>query len=425
MPPEKLINNQYLIEETLHYDAFQRIYLASDQFTEAKTPVYITVFKDMDAGSPITNAFFEYEKELKALFADFFLIDDVLYTVSRCCPGKPLANFITNTYLNTYEKGMIVSSYLNKINALEPLPLMLKYVLCSFGNISIVDRKMVCFNHIPFFSPQDLIVTHKEYMERIGDFILTIYGNSTNAELTPAIYEMEPAVDAIIRHCYHGHYETVEDIQNDFNPVFFRARMSQEETRQPKPKPFIPADEAPLVMPDHPDAPKRSFIYTREKKEGRKSRKARKVRRLAISSALLLVVFFIGVFGISRFINRGPADEDLMTEVELPVESQEEADPLSPEDIDDDFTDSEATDSVPPEAENVPEISPPEEVQESEPPLPDQEDPPSQYTVRSGDTLYSISQRVYGDGGRYPEIMEANNITDPSSLRAGQVLQIP
>jgi len=422
MPTEKMINNQYLIEETLHHDAFQKIHLASDQFTESKNPVYVTVFKDMDAGSPITNAFLEYENELKEIFIDIFMLDDVLYTVSRCCPGKPLTNFITNTYLNPYEKGMIVSSFLNHINAFEALPLMLKYVLCSFGNISIVDRKLVCFNHIPFFSPQDLIVTHKEYLQRIGDFILTVYGNSMTAELTPEIKEMEPAVDAIIRNCYNGSYDTVEDIQKDFNPVYFRSRMRQDEAR-----PFVATtssdSQTPLRMPDHPDAPRRSFLYTREKKEGRKSKKAKKVQRLAVSLALIIVVFFAGVFGISRLLTGGPADSDRIAENDIPYdENGEENNDL--DDLEEGWTEDPEDESLDPD--EMPAEFPEDPVAEmpgEEAPTTD--DPPAQYTVQSGDTLYSISQEMYGDGNRYPEIMEANNITDPTALSVGQVLQIP
>lgn len=46
-------------------------------------------------------------------------------------------------------------------------------------------------------------------------------------------------------------------------------------------------------------------------------------------------------------------------------------------------------------------------------------------TVRSGDTLSGIALRVYGNASRWPEIANANNITDPTTLRVGQVLVIP
>jgi LysM repeat protein len=47
------------------------------------------------------------------------------------------------------------------------------------------------------------------------------------------------------------------------------------------------------------------------------------------------------------------------------------------------------------------------------------------YTVQSGDSPWSIAQKVYGDGTKYTLIMSANGITDSSRLRVGMVLKIP
>ncbi|GAC1350452.1 MAG: hypothetical protein NVSMB27_33110 [Ktedonobacteraceae bacterium] len=51
--------------------------------------------------------------------------------------------------------------------------------------------------------------------------------------------------------------------------------------------------------------------------------------------------------------------------------------------------------------------------------------PGSDYTVQQGDTLSSIAQRAYGDGNRWQAIANANNISDPNLIYAGQVLFIP
>lgn len=50
---------------------------------------------------------------------------------------------------------------------------------------------------------------------------------------------------------------------------------------------------------------------------------------------------------------------------------------------------------------------------------------PVTYTIKKGDTLYTISEHFYGDGSKYDIIMEYNNITDPSKIQIGQVLKIP
>lgn len=49
------------------------------------------------------------------------------------------------------------------------------------------------------------------------------------------------------------------------------------------------------------------------------------------------------------------------------------------------------------------------------------------YTVQSGDTLWRIADRLYGDGEKYVEIFEANreDLESPDRIVPGQVLRIP
>ncbi len=47
------------------------------------------------------------------------------------------------------------------------------------------------------------------------------------------------------------------------------------------------------------------------------------------------------------------------------------------------------------------------------------------YTVVAGDTLSGISDKVYGNYSGYMRILEANGLTENSSLQIGQVLKIP
>lgn len=46
------------------------------------------------------------------------------------------------------------------------------------------------------------------------------------------------------------------------------------------------------------------------------------------------------------------------------------------------------------------------------------------YIVEPGDTLWSIAERFFGDGNRYKEIAELNNLADPNIIHAGQELVI-
>ena len=51
--------------------------------------------------------------------------------------------------------------------------------------------------------------------------------------------------------------------------------------------------------------------------------------------------------------------------------------------------------------------------------------PPRTYTVVSGDTLWAISERFYGDGSKYQVIADASGVANPDLIHPGQVLTIP
>lgn len=50
---------------------------------------------------------------------------------------------------------------------------------------------------------------------------------------------------------------------------------------------------------------------------------------------------------------------------------------------------------------------------------------PGKYTVKEGDTLFSIAQKYYNNGYLFSKIVEANKLTDENSIQVGQVLDIP
>jgi LysM repeat protein len=58
-------------------------------------------------------------------------------------------------------------------------------------------------------------------------------------------------------------------------------------------------------------------------------------------------------------------------------------------------------------------------------PEPEPEPAPRTYTVASGDTLWAISERFYGDGSKYQVIADASGISNPDLIQPGQVLTIP
>ena len=50
---------------------------------------------------------------------------------------------------------------------------------------------------------------------------------------------------------------------------------------------------------------------------------------------------------------------------------------------------------------------------------------PGKYTVKDGDTLFSIAATYYSDGYKYSELVKVNKIADENTINVGQVLDIP
>jgi LysM repeat protein len=74
----------------------------------------------------------------------------------------------------------------------------------------------------------------------------------------------------------------------------------------------------------------------------------------------------------------------------------------------------------------APPPAPPEEAAAPPPPPPPPPPPaPRTYTVVSGDTLWAIAERFYGDGNKYHQIAEASGIANPDLIHPGQVVTIP
>ncbi len=97
----------------------------------------------------------------------------------------------------------------------------------------------------------------------------------------------------------------------------------------------------------------------------------------------------------------------------------------------------EAPPSPPPAAESAePQVVPaaveetapapaPEPAAPPPPPPPPPPPAPRTHTVVSGDTLWAIAERFYGDGSKYQRIADASGISNPDLIHPGQVLTIP
>lgn len=50
---------------------------------------------------------------------------------------------------------------------------------------------------------------------------------------------------------------------------------------------------------------------------------------------------------------------------------------------------------------------------------------PEKYTIVHGDNLWTIAVKVYNNGYKWSEIAQANNLSDPNLIHAGNVLKLP
>jgi LysM repeat protein len=86
------------------------------------------------------------------------------------------------------------------------------------------------------------------------------------------------------------------------------------------------------------------------------------------------------------------------------------------------------TDAPPPpepEAEAAPAAEEAHAEEAAETPEPEPEPAARTYTVESGDTLWAIAERFYGDGSKYQIIADASGIANPDLIHPGEVLTIP
>ena len=87
------------------------------------------------------------------------------------------------------------------------------------------------------------------------------------------------------------------------------------------------------------------------------------------------------------------------------------------------------TDNPPPAAEAAEETAAAEPVEEAVADEPIAEAAPEPaartYTVVSGDTLWAIAERFYGDGNKYQVIADASGVANPDLIYPGQELTIP
>ncbi len=152
----------------------------------------------------------------------------------------------------------------------------------------------------------------------------------------------------------------------------------------------------------------RKEIEDRQKVRNKKNSAFRNFGKIAI---ILISALFL-TFGFNNYYFLSPLKEkinEMETSVnakeEIIISLQSEINQLTEEPL------------VPGEPENTQE--------HTESPVFNEESPLRTYTVVDGDTLWEISVLLFGDGNRYRELAELNNINPPYNMKPGTVLTIP
>ncbi|HEX3545280.1 MAG TPA: LysM peptidoglycan-binding domain-containing protein [Mycobacterium sp.] len=143
-------------------------------------------------------------------------------------------------------------------------------------------------------------------------------------------------------------------------------------------------------------------LYTSEKPVWHTDTKGKKDVKLVLQDDRNLVLYAAD----------GPAWSSKTDTTEPPPPAEAEAEPAEPE-------------VAPAAAEEAAPAPEPEAVEPPPPPPPPPPPAPRTYTVVSGDTLWAISERFYGDGSKYQVIADASGVSNPDLIHPGQVLTIP
>lgn len=142
-------------------------------------------------------------------------------------------------------------------------------------------------------------------------------------------------------------------------------------------------------------------LYTSEKPVWDTDTKGKKDVKLVLQDDRNLVLYAAD----------GPAWSSKTDTTEPPPPAEAEAEPAEPE--------------VAPAAAEEAAPAPEPEAVEPPPPPPPPPPAPRTYTVVSGDTLWAISERFYGDGSKYQVIADASGVSNPDLIHPGQVLTTP
>lgn len=205
---------------------------------------------------------------------------------------------------------------------------------------------------------------------------------------------------------------------------------------EPAFRPEKPAVTTPVEVKPEVKKTARKEVKKDTQKERTRERKPQRIVYAACAAVLVLLAA-MGVSQIGNYQNLQQLQE-VISDRFLPVEEQTPAEEETPAEEQTPKEEQVSTEEQTPEEESVPseeskaegEFEPQEETvsakQESvSPEVAEEETAPQYYTVKKGDSLYSISRTVYENEDMVDEICEVNGLTNIHLIYEGQNLKLP
>lgn len=213
---ERIINNKYIIQDTLYTDEFQSIFICEDTKSDKGEKYIIGEFSDSDIIDAIRDSFTLSGDDVSKSIKETFDIDEKFYTVFPLTKGTSLEEYLTKHSLTIADKMLMTEELLKKFINIDKSSYAIQYVLCDLNNLSVQSRRYLSFNNLFVFKKENLKVTSQDLLKKLGYIILCIFANSPEADIKRQKDLLPPAILSIVQKCNEGGYNSINKIYEDF-----------------------------------------------------------------------------------------------------------------------------------------------------------------------------------------------------------------
>ncbi len=231
---------KYEIVETLCKDELQAVYIVKNSIFENSPKYVMNELIDGDFIYAVKDDFGDSTLQKLLNIEETFYDDSKFYIISNICKGENYESFISSNNLRMIDKLYLCEELFKKVGELNGLIPLIQYTLCDFSNISIMNKKRICFNNIYVFNKNILTIGYAQVLSRVGDIIWSIFTNSIWDAEKSYKDDIPPAIGTIIAKCRAGQYDTLAQVDEDFKSTLiystFMGRGSLDDTIHAKVK---------------------------------------------------------------------------------------------------------------------------------------------------------------------------------------------